>query len=121
MHPQHILVTLALALPAFVSASAAYTKLGCYSEVPDLKGDSTNAYQAYGQCLNQCSKDGYKIAVLSKGDHCSCSNAVPPDSAKVSDDMCKTPCPGYPTDYCKFLRDTACGRCTNTQVIIRES
>ncbi|KAJ5459875.1 uncharacterized protein N7458_001427 [Penicillium daleae] len=100
MRTQHILATLALALPAFVSASSAYTKLGCYSDVPDLKGDSTNSYQAYGACLNSCSKGGYKIAVLSKGNHCACSNAVPPDSAKVSDDKCNTACPGYPTDYC---------------------
>ncbi|GLI76785.1 WSC domain protein [Penicillium ochrochloron] len=99
MHTQYFLATLALALPAFAS-SAAYTKLGCYSEVPDLKGDSTNAYQAYGQCINKCSTDNYKIAVLSKGNHCSCSNAVPPSSAKVSDDKCNTVCPGYPMDYC---------------------
>lgn len=118
MRTQHILATLALALPAFVSASSAYTKLGCYSDVPDLKGDSTNSYQAYGACLNSCSKDGYKIAVLSKGNHCACSNAVPPDSAKVSDDKCNTACPGYPTDYCKFLHDIACGRPTYVQVFL---
>lgn len=110
MHTQHILATLALALPAFASTSTSYTKLGCYSEVPDLKGDSTNAFQAHGQCLNQCSTGNYKIAVLSKGNHCSCSNAVPPASAKVSDDKCNTVCPGFPTEYCKFLR----GRSTNT-------
>ncbi|OOQ85106.1 hypothetical protein PEBR_31411 [Penicillium brasilianum] len=96
MHPHHILATLAFAL----SASAAYTKLGCYSEVPDLKNDTTNVFQSYGQCLNQCSEGGYKIAVLSQGDHCSCGNAVPPNSAKVSDDKCTTPCPGYVNDYC---------------------
>lgn len=101
MHP-HILATLALALPALVSAySPAYTKLGCYSSVPDVKGDSTNVFQSLGMCVTQCAKDNYKIAVLSKGDHCACSNALPPDSSKIDDDKCNTVCPGYPTDNCK--------------------
>ncbi|KAF3390409.1 hypothetical protein F1880_009143 [Penicillium rolfsii] len=100
MHSQNIFLTLALALPAFVSTATAYTTLGCYSEVPDLKNDTTNAFQSYGQCVNQCSTDNYKIAILSHGDHCSCSNAVPPASAKVSNDKCDTVCPGFPTDYC---------------------
>ncbi|KAJ5153220.1 uncharacterized protein N7482_009698 [Penicillium canariense] len=98
MHPHHILASLALALPAFVSAS--HTTLGCYSEVPDLKGDSTNIFQAYGQCLSQCTMAGYEIAALSQVSHCACSNTVPPDSAKVDDEECKTPCPGYPSNYC---------------------
>jgi cell wall integrity and stress response component len=101
MHPQQILATLALALPALVGAfSPAYTKLGCYSTVPDVKGDSTSPFQSLGMCVTQCATDNYKIAVLSKGDHCSCSNALPPDSSKVDDDKCNTVCPGYPTDKC---------------------
>lgn len=122
MHPQHILATLALALPAFVSASGpAYTKLGCYSDVPDVKGDSTNVFQSFGLCVTQCAKDNYKIAVLSKGDHCACSNAVPPDSSKVNDDKCNTVCSGWPMENCKSLCAVARGGCRITQAIALQS
>ncbi|KAJ5469728.1 hypothetical protein N7539_009346 [Penicillium diatomitis] len=100
MQISQVLTTLALAMPALVSASALYPSMGCYSEVPDLKNDTTNVFNSYGLCADQCRQGHYKFAVLSKGDHCGCSNAVPPPANKVADDQCKTACPGYPEDIC---------------------
>ncbi|KAJ5692334.1 hypothetical protein N7462_001757 [Penicillium macrosclerotiorum] len=100
MRPQHFLASIALALPVLAGASSGYTKLGCYSTVPDLTDSAQDNYQAYGLCLSRCTKAGYKIAALTKGSTCACSNAIPPNSDKVDDSKCSAACTGYPSDHC---------------------
>ncbi|EPS26856.1 hypothetical protein POX_g08843 [Penicillium oxalicum] len=100
MYTSQVLATLALAMPALVSASTLYPTMGCYSDVPDLKNMTTNVYNSYGFCTDHCRQGNYKFAVVSQGDHCACSNAVPPPSFKIDDEKCKIVCPGFPEDFC---------------------
>ena len=113
MYTSQVLATLALAMPALVSASTLYPTMGCYSDVPDLKNMTTNVYNSYGFCTDHCRQGNYKFAVVSQGDHCACSNAVPPPSFKIDDEKCKIVCPGFPEDFCKTKTGPLpyCSRC----------
>ncbi|KAJ5965700.1 hypothetical protein N7481_012414 [Penicillium waksmanii] len=96
MHSQY-LSALALALPVV----AGYTStLGCYSKVPALTSQTVYIYQNYGYCTDKCSEGGYRVAALSSGKKCACSNELPDDSAKVDADKCNVTCEGWPEDNC---------------------
>lgn len=97
MHSQY-LSALALALPVV----AGYTStLGCYSKVPSLVSQAAYQFQDYGYCTDKCSEGGYRVAALSGGKNCACSDELPVDSAKVDDDKCNIDCTGWPEDKCE--------------------
>lgn len=100
MQPQHLFVTLALALPALTSATV--TQLGCYSSVPSLKDEGEFTFQSHGYCEEKCEKGGFRVAALHGGLQCLCGNELPSSSAQVDDDKCDIVCPGWPVDKCKL-------------------
>jgi hypothetical protein len=100
MHPHHLLVTLALALPALASTSI--SQVGCYSAVPSLKDEGDYTFQSQGYCENKCQKGGFRVAALTGGNQCLCGNQLPPESAQVDDDKCNVKCAGWPEDNCKL-------------------
>ncbi|GIK01156.1 hypothetical protein Aspvir_005188 [Aspergillus viridinutans] len=69
----------------------------CYNSPGDLTLAGSSQFMSRGMCENKCDKN----AVLAvQGTDCYCGSSLPPPSAKVSNDKCDTPCPGYPVDYC---------------------
>jgi cell wall integrity and stress response component len=97
MHSQY-LSALALALPVV----AGYTStLGCYSKVSSLTNQAGFQFMDYGWCTDKCSEGGYRIAALSGGKSCACSDKLPAESAKVDDDKCNIDCQGWPEDKCE--------------------
>lgn len=97
MHSQQFLAILALALPAFAGS---YETLGCYSSVPSLTPQKDFAFVSLGWCEDKCSSGGYRIAALSHGTKCACSNEPPSKSDKVDNDKCNLDCTGFPEDKC---------------------
>lgn len=97
MHLNHLLASLALALPALASTS----HLGCYSTVPGLKPSEQYTFQSQGYCEDKCQKAGYRVAALSSGSACACGNELPKASDKVDHAECDLPCTGYPAVKCK--------------------
>ncbi|PKX91723.1 WSC domain-containing protein [Aspergillus novofumigatus IBT 16806] len=69
----------------------------CYNSPGDLTLAESSKFMSRGMCESKCEKN----AVLAvQGTDCYCGSSLPPSSAKVSNDKCDTPCPGYPVDYC---------------------
>lgn len=101
MHPNHLLASLALVLPALASTSI--YQLGCYSAVPVLQDAEQYTYQSYGYCEIKCMKAGYRVAALSDGSTCACSHELPKEADKVDDARCNMMCPGFPQDKCEFI------------------
>ncbi|KAJ5668289.1 uncharacterized protein N7477_006859 [Penicillium maclennaniae] len=98
MHSQHLFATLALTLPALVTATV--SQMGCYSSVPGLKDEGDFTFQSLGYCQEKCEQGGFRIAALTGGTQCLCGNEFPPSSALVDDDKCDLTCPGWPEDEC---------------------
>ncbi|KAF7121866.1 hypothetical protein CNMCM5793_009420 [Aspergillus hiratsukae] len=68
----------------------------CYDSPGDLTLAFSSQFNSVGMCEQKC-----KDAVLAvQGTDCYCGSSLPPSSAKVSNDKCDTPCPGYPVDNC---------------------
>lgn len=101
MHLTPLLASLALALPAL--ASTASPELGCYSTVPGLKDEAEYPFQSHGYCEQKCQKAGYRVAALSDGTTCACSNELPKDSDKVNSDECNVNCAGWPQANCESI------------------
>lgn len=99
MHATFILSALALALPVY---SASSETVGCYSEIGSMKSQGPFTFQSPGHCEDQCSKKGFKIAALGRGDMCYCGDQLPSQSAKVDDDQCDIKCSGWPEATCKL-------------------
>ncbi|CAG8037161.1 unnamed protein product [Penicillium salamii] len=97
MHATFILSALALALPVY---SASSETVGCYSEIGSMKSQGPFTFQSPGHCEDQCSKKGFKIAALGRGDMCYCGDQLPSQSAKVDDDQCDIKCSGWPEATC---------------------
>lgn len=95
------LASLALALPALASTSI--SQLGCYSTVPALKAAEQYDFQSHGYCEQKCQKAGYRVAALSEGTNCACSNELPKHSDKVDEAECDAKCTGWPEDNCEFI------------------
>lgn len=100
MHLNHLLASLALTLPALASTSI--SQLGCYSTVPALKVSEQFDFQSHGYCEQKCQKAGYRVAALSDGSTCACSNELPKDSDKVDEAQCNAVCTGFPQDKCEL-------------------
>ncbi|KAJ5864652.1 uncharacterized protein N7529_006568 [Penicillium soppii] len=98
MHPTYILSVLALVLPVYSSSSTA--RMGCYSDVGNMKNQGPYTYQSPGYCRNKCSAQGHTVAALSRGNMCYCGDKLPSESAKIDDDKCDTVCLGYPAETC---------------------
>ncbi|CAG8371509.1 unnamed protein product [Penicillium salamii] len=97
MHATYILSALALALPVY---SASTDSVGCYSDIGSMKSQGPFTFQSPGHCEDQCSKKGFKIAALGRGDMCYCGDQLPSQSAKVDDDQCDIQCSGWPEATC---------------------
>ncbi|GFF86548.1 cell wall integrity and stress response component 2 [Aspergillus udagawae] len=69
----------------------------CYSSPGDLTLAGSSPFMSGGFCEEKCEKN----AVLAiQGTDCYCGSSLPPSSAKVSNDKCDIPCPGYPNKNC---------------------
>ncbi|KAJ6031586.1 hypothetical protein N7540_002318 [Penicillium herquei] len=97
MHLQHLLASIALAIPL---VQADYNTLGCYSKVAGLTDLEQYTFQSHGWCIEKCIGDGYAIAALTDGATCGCSNTAPASSAKIAEGNCNVDCAGWPEDKC---------------------
>ncbi|KAF5725045.1 SLG1 [Fusarium mundagurra] len=76
------------------------TPQGCFSALPsEADGRSDSFYNSVGSCAQYCQTQKKTVAIL-KGVDCICADIYPAKSAKVDDDKCDTPCPGYAKDAC---------------------
>jgi cell wall integrity and stress response component len=99
MHFNTIISALALALPVYsLSATAS---MGCYSNLESFENQGPYTYQSHGYCRNQCAKNDFKIAALTRGNMCYCGNKMPSDSAKIADEKCDVRCVGYAAVSCE--------------------
>ncbi|KAJ5116266.1 Carbohydrate-binding WSC subgroup [Penicillium angulare] len=99
MQLQHLLASLALALP-LVAGSSSMSTLGCYSDVAGLTSVKQFTFQTHQYCIKQCAEEGFHYAVLKDGATCGCTGTVPLSTAKVDDDKCNSACAGWPEDEC---------------------
>ncbi|RYP43621.1 hypothetical protein DL770_011563 [Monosporascus sp. CRB-9-2] len=79
------------------------TVRGCFSSLGELKllyGD--DIFNSKGLCNSKCREQDKYVAATSL-DSCYCGDKYPPASAKVADNKCGEPCPGYPTEACGGL------------------
>ena len=80
------------------------TYIGCYSSAGALSKSDSFTYQSYGHCQEQCipksGQNPHAVMGLNQGSDCWCGSALPPDSDKVDDERCNTPCTGFNTDNC---------------------
>jgi hypothetical protein len=95
-----MIAALALALPVYSTTE----NKGCYSDAGSLKNKGPYTYQSLGYCEDLCSRGGYSVAALTRGNMCYCGDTLPPQSAKVDDDKCDQMCIGFPTTTCKTLQ-----------------
>jgi cell wall integrity and stress response component len=82
----------------------ATTYVGCFSSAGELtKGDSFT-YQSSGHCQEICipqsGKNPQAVMGLNRGSDCWCASTLPPESDKVSDTECNSPCTGFGQDSC---------------------
>ncbi|CAI7578454.1 unnamed protein product [Penicillium glandicola] len=98
MRTNFIFSALALVLPVYSLSSTA--SMGCYSDIASFKNQGPYTYQSPGYCQDQCSKKGYKVAALSRGNMCYCGSKMPSESAKIDDDECNVPCSGWAAGSC---------------------
>jgi cell wall integrity and stress response component len=80
------------------------TYVGCFSSVGELTKGDTFTYQSYGHCQETCipqsGENPQAVMGLNRGSDCWCGSALPPESDKVSDAECNTPCTGFGKDNC---------------------
>ncbi|KAK3307473.1 uncharacterized protein B0T15DRAFT_510745 [Chaetomium strumarium] len=56
-------------------------------------------YQSEGRCYTNCTDLNFALAIVQEK-NCWCSNLIPNSDDRTSLSDCRSPCPGYPTDYC---------------------
>lgn len=82
---------------------ASMTYVACYSSKEGFGPAQQYTFQSTGWCFDKCSGSGSGAFALTGGSQCLCGNQLPPDSAKVPDSKCSTPCDGWPQAMCMFL------------------
>ncbi|KAF5624113.1 SLG1 [Fusarium tjaetaba] len=75
------------------------TPQGCFSALPSEADGRSDTFNSVGSCAEYCQDQKKTVAIL-KGVECICADIYPAESAKVDDDKCDTPCPGYAKDAC---------------------
>ncbi|KAF5688342.1 hypothetical protein FDENT_4919 [Fusarium denticulatum] len=75
------------------------TPQGCFSALPSEADGRSDTFNSVGSCADYCEEQNKTVAIL-KGVECICADIYPAKSAKVDDDKCETPCPGYAKDAC---------------------
>ncbi|RBR05150.1 hypothetical protein FVER53590_08883 [Fusarium verticillioides] len=75
------------------------TPQGCFSALPSEADGRSDTFNSVGSCADYCEEQNKTVAIL-KGVECICADIYPDKSAKVDDDKCDTPCPGYAKDAC---------------------
>ncbi|RYP69504.1 hypothetical protein DL769_005251 [Monosporascus sp. CRB-8-3] len=96
------------------------TVRGCFSSLGELKllyNEST--FNSKGLCNSKC-REQEKYVAATSADACYCGDKYPPSSAKVADNKCTEPCPGYDTEACGGL-DTFSVYNTGVRVTVDES
>ncbi|RYO84195.1 hypothetical protein DL766_008277 [Monosporascus sp. MC13-8B] len=80
------------------------TVRGCFSSVGELKllYDDKNIYNSRGKCNEKCRAQDKNVAATIL-DACYCGDKYPPSSAKVADNKCSEPCPGFDKEACGGL------------------
>ncbi|KAH9905276.1 hypothetical protein F4778DRAFT_779623 [Xylariomycetidae sp. FL2044] len=110
--------------PTLIPGDPTYTLLGCYSPPGGADDSGAHAFGPEGTykvpeavhpenmtipaCLAGCERlpppdtncEHYPYVGLWNGSECLCGTQLSPDSHKVSDDDCKSPCPGDPKMSC---------------------
>ncbi|RYP42185.1 hypothetical protein DL767_000349 [Monosporascus sp. MG133] len=79
------------------------TVRGCFSSLGELElayGD--DIFNSKGLCNTKCRELNKYVAATSL-DSCYCGDKYPPSSAKVADNKCTEPCPGFDTEACGGL------------------
>jgi len=64
--------------------------------------DDKTIYNSRGKCNVRCRAEGKNVAATSL-DACYCGDKYPPSSAKVADNKCTEPCPGFDKEACGGL------------------
>ncbi|KAF5986606.1 SLG1 [Fusarium coicis] len=75
------------------------TPQGCFSALPSEADGRSDTFNSVGSCADYCEEQNKTVAIL-KGVECICADIYPVKSAKVDDDKCDMPCPGYAKDAC---------------------
>jgi cell wall integrity and stress response component len=89
----------ALQSPAESPVLGEVTPQGCFSALPSEADGRSDTFNSVGSCADYCEEQNKTVAIL-KGVECICADIYPVKSAKVDDDKCDTPCPGYAKDAC---------------------
>lgn len=82
------------------SGAKAVETLDCYSSAGSLQSLGEYTFQASGYCQTQCVGQNQFVMATTDGSTCLCGNELPPDSAKVDESKCSTPCNGYDIENC---------------------
>lgn len=83
--------------------------VGCYStksSMDNMEKADTFTYQSIGHCRGLCTGKNKPLLALTSGSDCYCTDKVPSQDSKTSDDDCSKPCDGYPQNICKCLDPT---------------
>ncbi|RYP46443.1 hypothetical protein DL768_007355 [Monosporascus sp. mg162] len=80
------------------------TVRGCFSSLGELVKvyDDPDLFNSKGKCNTKCREEEKYVAATSL-DACYCGDKYPPSSAKVADNRCSEPCPGFDTEACGGL------------------
>lgn len=86
-------------VPAEQAVFGTDTVAGCYSDLGDMKMDSTDLYNAQGYCAPVCRDKGKPVgATYLKA--CYCGTKLPNKKTLLDDSKCNEPCPGYDSQAC---------------------
>ncbi|KAI0517810.1 hypothetical protein F5B22DRAFT_602562 [Xylaria bambusicola] len=89
-------------LPAEQPVQGTDTVAGCFSDLGDMKLDSTDKYNAQGYCAPVCRDKGKPVgATYLKA--CYCGTKLPHKSTLLDDSKCNEPCPGFDPQACGGL------------------
>ncbi|KAF4469668.1 hypothetical protein FALBO_3429 [Fusarium albosuccineum] len=78
------------------------TSHGCFNQPPSMmtrRGSGRRSSNTGSSCSGFCKEESKPVAVT-RGRECFCSDTYPRKSARVGDESCNTPCPGYPPHAC---------------------
>lgn len=100
--PKALVAVSALLLAANGVLADDDSPVGCYSSQGPMEKADTFDFQSIGHCRNLCLGKGKPLLGLTKGSDCYCSDKIPSDGAKTSQDDCDLPCDGYPQNICKY-------------------
>ncbi|MCJ1375833.1 hypothetical protein MMC20_007070 [Loxospora ochrophaea] len=76
------------------------TYQGCFSSASSLKDQGSATFQTSGYCGTLCGPQSQAVMATTKGSDCWCGSEIPPESDKVPDSECNTPCDGFPQKNC---------------------